>query len=202
MKDYKRILCFMFMPILLILSNLILPKVTSVFGFSVEASIFIYPFTYLIILFLVQNVSKKDAYFAVLSSAVIQMLLLALYEIILLLPIGNQTAFHLGLFLVLKPNYLVSIIILIGFIIGQITSIHIYEDLKERFPMAINFLISMVSGFIIDSAIFTIIYGIFQYSVYELGLLLIAGIIKDLFISLIITIFFLLFHIKTKKKIK
>ena len=199
MKEYKRIFYFMLIPIIFIISNIIAPKITSIAGFPINPNVFIYPIMYFLLLLLVKQFNKKDAFMAIIFTTILELIVIGIFELTLLLPIENKNAFNISLFIVLKPNYLNTFASVITFIISGFAGIKLYNQLNLK-SSKISFFLTLISILMLDTILYTIISGIIIYSIHELSTIIVYKSILFIFISIILCILLKLFSIKKKVK--
>ena len=198
-REFKETFFSSLLVVLLVVSNLLCLKLTSLFDLTVAVSVFIFPFTFLCTLMLFNLGGKKVAYRGIMVAAIIQVLITVIYA--MAVKLGTQTevpdlAIHVNeVFKVDEVNLFAS---LVSFITSNCLLIYIYDTFKkygkELYGIALGLLAASFSDVIIYQLI-NLQNNDFMFIINTL----LSNIIVSIIMLIIITI---LFYIMKEKDLE
>ena len=192
-KEFKQAFFTSLMTVLLVVSNLLCLKLTSLLDLTVAVSVFVYPFTFLCTLLIINIGGKKSAYRAVIIAALIQIFITISYY--LAVKLGTQTeipdmAAHVNA--VFKVNEINLIASIIAFITSNCTLIYIYDSFKQYGKELYGIALGLLAALFLN----IIIYQLINYQSYSDVMVVINNLLSNVIVSLlmliIITIIFYL----------
>ncbi len=192
-REFKQSFFTSLMAVLLVVSNLLCLKLTSLLDLTVAVSVFVYPFTFLCTLLIINLGGKKSAYRAVIIAALIQIFITISYY--LAVKLGTQTeipdmATHVNA--VFKVNEVNLIASLISFITSNCTLIYIYDSFKQYGKELYGIALGLLAALFLN----VIIYQLINYQNYSDIMIVINNLLSNIIVSLlmliIITIIFYL----------
>ncbi len=202
-KEFKQSFFTSLMAVLLVVSNLLCLKLTSLLDLTVAVSVFVFPFTFLCTLLLINLGGKKVAYRSVIIAALIQVFITISYYIATKL--GTQTqipdmASQINdVFKINETNLIAS---LISFITSNCILIYVYDAFKqygkELYGIALGLLASLFLNVLIYQLITLQNYSDIMFVVNTL----LSNIIVSLVMLIIITIIFYLLKEPEKETVE
>ena len=189
-REFKQTFFSSLLVVLLVISNLLCLKLTSLFDLTVAVSVFVFPFTFLCTLMLINLGGKKVAYRGIIVASLIQVLITVIYA--MAVKLGTQTevpdlAIHINeVFKVDEVNLFAS---LVSFITSNCLLIYIYDTFKkygqELYGIALGLLAASFSDIIIYQLI-NLQNNDFMFIINTL----LSNIIVSIIMLIIITILF------------
>ena len=186
------------MSVLLIVSNIVGAKYTSLFNVVVGVDFVLYPFTFLCTLLIINYGEKKDAYRGLLVASIIQLLICISYVLVTNLGtqslITDQATYVDVLFKVNETKILASVL---AFIVSHCTLIYLYDSFKKLSKELYGLVIGLLSAMIVNTIIFLVI-TLSNYDPLLVIDMILGNIIISIFMTIIITI---LFYVLREKKL-
>ena len=155
--ETKKSVLWVLLAVLLIVSNIVVGKVFSLGNLDFMGSVFIYPFTFLIVVLIREFYSEKEALKAILMAVFSQLLVLFLLSMVSLLPVieGAEGAHELIAGLIKDvPSILFSVV---SFVVTQLIAIKLYPTFKNYFAKPISAFFTMLFSLALDSVIYVLL---------------------------------------------
>ncbi len=189
-REFKKTFFSSLLVVLLVISNLLSVKYTSFLDLTVPVSVFVFPFTFLCTLMLVNLGGKKVAYRGVLVASLIQIFITISYAIAVRLGIQTEIpdlAVHVNkVFDVNEMNLLASIV---AFITSNCLLIYIYDIFKKYKKEFLGIALGLLAALFSNTIIFELIASRENDFMFIINMLL-SNIIVSIIMLIIITIIF------------
>ncbi len=208
MKDTKKIFLTSLLSILFIFSNVVASKITLIAKLPVSSSVFIYALTFLCVLLIIHSYGYKEGVKSICIALFCQCICFCLSIIICNIPNGSPTiATSRALQTILAPEKTNNIYhpafslmfgSLLSFFFSQIINASLYEIFNKYTMNILAASLSMLISLILDAALFTLITNIGVINTMTIAEAIMNQFIIRVFISIILTILFLMFSLKNE----
>ena len=189
-KEFKQTFFTSLLVVLLVISNLLCLKYTNLFDLTVAVSVFVYPFTFLCTLLLINLGGKKTAYRGIIIAALIQVFITISYYIAVKLGVQSDvpdlaSAVN-SVFTVREGDIIASII---SFIASNCFLVYIYDSFKNYGSELCGIALGLLAALFSNNIIYEILTLYDQDLMFIVNMML-SNIIVSIIMLIIITIMF------------
>ena len=189
-KEFKQTFFTSLLVVLLVISNLLCLKYTNLFDMTVAVSVFVYPFTFLCTLLLINLGGKKTAYRGIIVASIIQVFITISYYIAVKLGVQSDvpdlaSAVN-SVFTVREGNIIASII---SFIASNCFLVYIYDSFKNYGSELCGIALGLLAALFSNNIIYQIL-TLYDQDVMFIVNMMLSNIIVSIIMLIIITIMF------------
>ncbi len=191
-REFKQTFFTSLMAVLLVVSNLLCLKLTSLLDLTVAVSVFVYPFTFLCTLLIINLGGKKAAYRSVIIASLIQVFITISYYLAVKLGVQTQIPDMASeINAVFKVNELNIFASIISFITSNCVLIYIYDSFKRYGKELFGIALGLLAALFLNVIIYQLINLQSSDIMFVVNTLL-SNIIVSLVMLIIITVIFYL----------
>ncbi len=163
-SDTKKNILWVLFVVLLILSNIVVLKHIMIADIEFSASIFVYPFTFLIMMLLREFYEYRECLKVILMAIFCQLLVIFTFSLISLIPVANGYEVGQELLEYLVADYPIIVFSLVAFTITQMLAITLYKLFKKYFYRYLAVFFAMLFSLALDALIFISFININSFS--------------------------------------
>ncbi len=212
MKDFRKILFSALLAALLVISNIVVVKITVIAKLPLPCSAFVYPFTFLCTLVITELYGSREARISVYTALVVQFLILIALVIACNVPnqvdtIDKANALRDILTPTVIGNYYLPdmrmvLASFVGFALSQLAAIGLYSFGRKNTFKLVSSSLAILVGLILDSILFMFIskMGILENN--ELIIQLVNRFVVGVVATIVFIPLFAILSIKKKENVK